>query len=128
MMSLAERIATVASTPDRRILVAKRQDGSVCGFGELRIFQGRRAHAAGIDIAVDPERPGVGIESSLIQALIDLGERWYGIKRFEARAFAVDASSIVQFEAFDFVIEATHRRGAMLDGELADLHSMARLR
>ncbi|CAN5632574.1 GNAT family N-acetyltransferase [soil metagenome] len=110
-----------------RIVVAEINE-EPAGFGDLRIFVRRRAHAAHIGLAVDSAHADRGVGSALLQALIDLGERWYGIKRFELKVFTANSRATDLYRRFGFTIEATHRQFALRDGEYADAYTMARLR
>lgn len=124
--TLDERSKRFTSTEHSRILVAE-LDGEPAGFGDLTMFARRRAHAARIGLAVEPSQAGKGVGSALMEALIDLGERWYGIKRFELMVFVDNTRAIDLYRRFGFETEATHRRFALRDGEHADTYSMARL-
>lgn len=124
--TLDERSKRFTSTENSRILVAE-LDGEPAGFGDLTRYARRRAHAARIGLAVDPSLFGRGVGSALMEALIDLGERWYGIKRFELMVFADNTRAIDLYRRFGFEVEATHRRFALRDGEHADTYSMSRL-
>ncbi len=127
LISLEERKQRIASSPGERYLVAVIND-RVVGFGDLRFFQGRRAHVGQIGLAVDPDFWRQGVGSALIEAMIDLAERWYGVRRIELKVFASNPRAIQLYERFGFEIEATHNDFALRDGVLATALSMARLR
>ena len=125
-VALSERLERIRNTPNVRNLVAV-LDGATVGFGDLTLFSGRRSHAASFGLAVDPTHSGKGVGSALLTALLDLGERWYGIRRFEIKVYADNERAIALLERFGFEIEATHRRFAQRDGVYADAYTMARL-
>ena len=125
-VSHVERDDAVKNSPTDRYLVAE-IDGRAVGFGDLRLYSGRRAHVARIGLAVDPDEWKRGIGTSLVDALIDLGERWYGVRRFELKVFAPNARAIAIYKRAGFEVEAVHREFAYRDGELTDVLSMARL-
>lgn len=125
-LALSELPERVRNTPDLRNLVAE-IDGEVVGFGDLNLFGGRRAHAASFGIAVDPAHFGKGVGSALVREILNLGERWYGIRRFEIKVYADNERAIALYRRFGFEIEATHRQFAQRDGVFADAYTMARL-
>ena len=125
-VALSELQGTIANMPNERNLVAE-FERAIAGFGALMLFSGRRAHAATLGLAVDPDHYGKGVETALLGALLDLGERWYGVRRFETRVYTDDTPAIALYTSFGFEIEATHRQFAQRDGAFADAHTMARL-
>ncbi|MEZ4521130.1 MAG: GNAT family N-acetyltransferase [Thermomicrobiales bacterium] len=121
-----ERSEQIANSDTIRTVAAE-LDGEVVGFGRLHLFERRRAHAARIELVIDPNFSKAGVGAELLNSLIELGEHWYGIRRFEARVFTEDDRAIQLYERAGFGIEATHRQHAMRDGEYADAFTMARL-
>jgi len=115
-----------ANSADRRYVVAE-SDGVPTGFGSLRLYSGRRSHAAAIEIVVDPDQANYEVPMALLGALVDLGENWYGVRRLELKVYVDDDRSIALYEQFGFEVEATHREFAQREGVYADAYSMARL-
>lgn len=116
-------------TPARELhrLVALRE-GKVVGMIALGPYRGRRAHAADIGMFVHDEHQNRGIGSELLQAAIELGERWLGLRRLELTVYTDNAPAIRLYEKHGFVIEGTHRAYALREGEYVDSHAMARTR
>ena len=125
-LSLDEHSQRSRSSDNKRSLVAE-SDGVIVGVGEIRIFQGRRAHAASIGLAVNPDHHGNGIGSGILRALLNLGEQWYSIRRFELKVYTDNERAIALYTRFGFEIEATHRQFAQREGRYVDAYSMARL-
>lgn len=126
-LSLDERRAQVAPSRGERYLVAE-LDGKVVGAGELRIYGGRQSHVGHIGLAVHPDHWGKGAGATLLKALIDLGERWYGLRRIELKVFAGNQRAIELYKRLGFEVEATHHDFALRDGELATALAMAWLK
>jgi putative acetyltransferase len=126
-ISLEERKQQIASSLGERYLVAE-CGGQAAGFGDLRLFRDRRAHVGHIGLAVDPEHWGKGLGTALVEAMIDLGERWYGVRRIELKVFECNERAIRLYERFGFEIEATLAAFALREGVLATALTMARLK
>lgn len=102
-------------------------DGRIVGQAGFQRFQGRRAHAASIGMAVHDAFQGRGIGAALLAALVEAAERWHGVRRLELTVFTDNAPAIALYRKFGFVHEGTFRALALRDGVLVDGHAMARL-
>jgi putative acetyltransferase len=103
-------------------------DGKVVGnIGLHREIAHRRAHCASIGMAVHDAYAGRGVGSALMQAVVDLAERWWNIKRLELSVYADNPRAIALYERFGFQREGLHRAYAWRDGEYVDSLAMARL-
>lgn len=102
-------------------------DGRVVGQAGLHRFPGRRAHAAGIGMGVHDAWTGRGIGAALLAALVDMADRWLGLRRLELTVYTDNAPAIVLYRRFGFEVEGTHSAFALRDGRYADAHAMARL-
>lgn len=112
--------------PSAVALVAEIGD-TLVGCAELYPGFGRRAHTAGLGISVHPDWHRRGVGSALIAELLDVADRWLGLRRIELQAFADNAPAIALYRKAGFHVEA-HQRGTVLrDGVLADGLLMARL-
>jgi len=87
----------------------------------------RRRHVARLTLIAHPDMAGSQDEASLLKAVLDLGDKWLGLRRIEALVFAEDARALALFQAHGFVVEATLRRYAIRAGRLADGCLLARL-
>lgn len=115
-------------SPDRHVLVAV-LDGRVVGMLGLHLEPGpRRRHCANLRIAVHDAYQGQGVGSALMVAMIDLADKWLGLRRLELSVYTDNARAIRLYGKFGFVVEGTAHQVALRDGSYADAHYMARLR
>ena len=87
----------------------------------------RRWHVARLTLIVHPDVVGSPEEARLLEAALDLGEGWLGLRRIEALVFAEDARALALLRAHGFELEATLRRHAIRAGHMADGCLLARL-
>lgn len=115
--------------PTDQILVAE-VDGKIVGnaalFGNPRHVRRRHAASLGITVHDDWHRQGVG--SALMQAAIDLADRWLQVTRIELTVFTDNAGAIALYRKFGFEIEGTHKNFAFRNGKYVDVYAMARLK
>jgi L-phenylalanine/L-methionine N-acetyltransferase len=71
---------------------------------------------------------GRGVGTALMEAALDLADKWLNLTRIELRVYVDNAAGITLYEKFGFDVEGTHRRLAFRDGDYVDAYSMARLR
>src|SRR5687768_4470117 len=122
-----ERLA--ATDPSRLALVACVGDDIIGNAGiDANLARPRRAHAAGIGMAVRSDWQGKGIGTALMQALVELADNWYGLVRLELSVFTDNAPALALYKKFGFEIEGTLRKYALRKGVLEDVYTMARLR
>lgn len=110
-----------------RFLVAE-CDGRVVGGISLHWFQGRRAHAGTLGMSVHDEYQGRGIGSRLLDAILDLADNWYNLRRLELEVYVDNDPAVALYRKAGFRIEGTHRSYAYRDGEYVDAYAMARIR
>jgi putative acetyltransferase len=109
------------------ILIAE-IDGAVVGHGGVHLAAGRRrVHAASIGMSTDEAWHGKGVGSALLEAMVDLAEKWLQISRLELTVFADNQRAIGLYRKFGFKEEGLMRGFAMRDGILIDALMMARL-
>ena len=118
--------ARVAS-PGAHDLVAVR-DGRVVGQAFLAAQSGRRAHVGHTGIRVHDDHVGTGVGTALMTAVLELADRWLGLRRVELTVNADNAPAIALYAKLGFEREGTKRGDILRDGELIDCHLMARLR
>lgn len=102
-------------------------DGRVVGAAGLKRLEGRRAHVGAIGMGVHDAWVGQGIGTALLVALVDLAERWLGLRRLELTVFADNAPALALYRSFGFAEEGRHRAYALRDGAYVDALAMARL-
>jgi putative acetyltransferase len=88
----------------------------------------RRRHVGQIGMSVHDDWQGKGVGSALMQAVVDLADRWLNLTRLELSVFTDNTAAIGLYKKFGFKIEGTHEQYAFRDGVFADVYAMARVR
>ena len=88
----------------------------------------RRRHAGQIGMAVRDDWHGKGAGTALMQATVDLADKWLNLMRLELDVYTDNEAAIRLYKKFGFVIEGTLVRYAYRDGQYVDTYAMARLR
>ncbi|QIN78984.1 GNAT family N-acetyltransferase [Rubrobacter marinus] len=104
-------------------------EGEVVGeLGLVVLEHPRRRHVGEIGMAVRDDRQGLGAGRALLEAALELADRWIGLSRIELQVYTDNERAISLYERSGFVVEGTHRSYALRDGRFVDAYSMARLR
>ena len=105
-------------------------DGEVIGQLYLGTFPNkpRRRHVGQVGMAVRDDWQGKGAGSALMQAAVDLADRWLNLMRLELEVFTDNEPAIRLYRKFGFVHEGTFSHYAYRDGQFVDVYAMARLR
>jgi putative acetyltransferase len=111
-------------------LVACVEDNEVVGQLGLHTFphRPRRRHVGQIGMMVRDDWQGKGVGTALMQAAIELADKWLNLTRLELEVFTDNAPAIRLYEKFGFTIEGTLVDFAFRDGQYVDSYIMARLR
>lgn len=119
-----------AEPPEGMIGLVACADDEVVGQLGLHMFpdRPRRRHVAQIGMAVRDDWQGKGIGTALMQAAVDLADKWLNIERLELDVYTDNEPAIRLYKKFGFVVEGTASRFAFRDGEYVDSYYMARLR
>ena len=88
----------------------------------------RRRHVGQIGMAVRDDWQGKGVGSALMQAAIELADKWLNLRRLELEVFVDNEPAIRLYEKFGFTIEGTLVGFAFRDGQYVDTYMMARVR
>jgi putative acetyltransferase len=88
----------------------------------------RRRHVAELFMAVRDDWQGRGVGTALLQAAVDLADRWLNVLRLELDVFVDNTPAIRLYERFGFEIEGRRRAFAFRDGRYVDTFMMGRLR
>lgn len=127
LTSFAERQARYVQAPDHRLMVAENA-GQIIGHAALKMYAGRRKHVGDVGIAVDESYQGLGVGTKLMEAILDLADNWYNLKRVELQVYADNAGAIHLYEKLGFQIEGRHTAYAFREGCYVDAVTMARIR
>jgi L-phenylalanine/L-methionine N-acetyltransferase len=105
-------------------------DGEIAGNAGLHPAgkSPRRAHVRMLGIVVHSRFQGHGVGKALMQALMDLADKWLPVTRIELTVFTDNARAIKLYESFGFEREGVHKAYALRDGQYADTLAMARIR
>ncbi len=105
-------------------------DREVIGQIALHTFpnQPRRRHVGGIGMAVRDDWQGKGIGTQLMQAVIDLADKWLNLLRLELQVYPDNEPAIKLYKKFGFQVEGTQICSAFRDGRYTDTLMMARVR
>jgi putative acetyltransferase len=88
----------------------------------------RRRHVGQIGMAVRDDWQGKGAGTALMQAVVDLADKWLNLNRLELKVYTDNEPAIRLYKKFGFVTEGTLLQFAYRDGEFVDVYTMARLR
>jgi putative acetyltransferase len=105
-------------------------DGEVVGHIGLQTFPNRprRHHVGDIGMMVRDDWQGKGIGTALMQAAIDLADKWLNLSRLELDVFFDNEPAIKLYKKFGFQVEGTRIGYAFRDGQYVDTMMMARVR
>jgi putative acetyltransferase len=105
-------------------------DREVVGQIALHTFpnQPRRRHVAGLGMMVRDDWQGKGIGTQLMQAAVDLADKWLNLSRLELSVYPDNEPAVKLYKKFGFQIEGTQVGSAFREGQYADTLMMARVR
>jgi L-phenylalanine/L-methionine N-acetyltransferase len=63
-----------------------------------------------------------------MNALIEVADNWLGLSRLELTVFVDNEPAVKLYRKLGFVVEGTHRKFALREGEHVDCYVMARVR
>ena len=104
-------------------------EGEVVGVIGLHTSSRPRVnHKAEVGMMVRDDWKGKGVGAALMQAVIELADKWLNLTRIELTVFTDNESAIALYRKFGFEIEGTLRKYAFRDGEFVDAFAMARIK
>ncbi len=110
------------------LLVAEIEGEVVGVIGLPPSSRPRVNHKAEVGMMVRDDWKGKGVGAALMQAVIELADKWLNLTRIELTVFTDNESAIALYRKFGFEIEGTLRKYAFRDGEFVDAFAMARIR
>jgi L-phenylalanine/L-methionine N-acetyltransferase len=102
----------------------------VVGQLDIRTFPNfpRRRHVGQIGMAVRDELQHKGIGTALLQAAVDLTDKWLNLLRLELEVYSDHEPAVRLYKRFGFAVEGTLVRYAYRAGQYVDVHTMARFK
>lgn len=88
----------------------------------------RRRHVGKIGMAVRDEFQGKGVGTALLQAAVDLVDKWLNLSRLELEVYSDHEPAVRLYKRFGFVVEGTLVRYAYRAGQYVDVYTMARFK
>lgn len=120
----------MAEPPEGDYLLLAFVDDAIAGLAGLHPVgkSPRRAHARMLSICVVAPYQGKGVSKALMQALMDLADKWLPVTRIELTVFADNERAIKLYRRYGFEPEGTHKAYALRNGAYVDTLAMARIR
>jgi putative acetyltransferase len=117
-----------APDPSRHSLGAE-VDGRLVGLAGLLVAtHPRLRHTAKFFVLVHDDFHGQGVGRALTAAILDLGDKYFGLIRIQLEVNFDNARAIALYEKFGFVVEGRLKGNILRDGEYIDSFVMGRLR
>lgn len=88
----------------------------------------RRRHVGQLGMVVRDDWQGKGLGKILVQAAIDLADKWLNLTRLELEVYHDNEAAIALYKKFGFVVEGKLANFAYRDGQYVDAYYMARLK
>jgi len=97
---------------------------------DIRTFPNfpRRRHVGQIGMAVRDEFQRKGVGTALLQAGVDLADKWLNLLRLELEVYSDHEPAVRLYKRFGFTIEGTLVRYAYRAGQYVDVYTMARFK
>jgi L-phenylalanine/L-methionine N-acetyltransferase len=120
----------LAEPPEGTFNLVACAENEIVGHLGLHTFLNhpRRRHAGQIGMAVRDDWQGKGAGTALMQAAVDLADKWLNLMRLELDVYTDNEPAIRLYKKFGFVIEGTLVNYAYRDGQFVDTYTMARLK
>lgn len=88
----------------------------------------RRRHVGQLGMAVRDDWHGKGAGTALMQAAVDLADKWLNLRRLELDVYVDNTAALQLYTKFGFVTEGTLVGYAFREGAYVDAYVMARCR
>jgi len=120
----------IAEPPEGFYSLVACVDGEVVGQIGVQTFPNRprRRHVGEIGMMVRDDWQGKGIGTALMQAIVDLADKWLNLYRLELDVYTDNEPAIKLYKKFGFEIEGRRVGMAFRDGQFIDSYAMARVR
>lgn len=120
----------LAEPPEGLINLVACVEDEIVGQLGLHTFPNhpRRRHVGKLGMGVRDDWQGKGVGTALMQAAIDLADKWLNLRRLELEVYTDNQAAIRLYQKFGFTIEGTLADFAFRDGQYVDVFAMARLK
>ena len=120
----------LAEPPEGYFSLVACAEQEIVGQLGLQTFptRARRRHVGRIVLAVRDDWQGKGAGTALMQAAVDLADKWLNLTRLELEVYTDNESAIRLYKKFGFNIEGTLVQYSFREGQYVDSYVMARLR
>ncbi len=88
----------------------------------------RRRHIGQIGMAVRDDWQGHGVGTALMEAAVDMAEKWLNLRRLELEVYTDNEPALRLYSKFGFELEGTLVQAAFRDGRYVDVYTLARMR
>jgi len=128
--SLEQWRKRMAEPPEGLVSLVVCVESEVVGQLSLQAFPNRprRRHVGEIGMAVRDDWQGKGAGTALMQAAVDLADKWLNLTRLELEVYTDNEPAIRLYKKCGFTIEGTLAQNSFRDGQYVDSYIMARLR
>ena len=120
-------VENMVANPNNHCLVAE-VEGRVVGAVNLEVHRGRKSHGGTLGLMVRDDYHGRGIGTALLDGILEIADRWLGLRRVELEVFTHNEVAIGLYERRGFLREGIKRGAAYRDGAFEDILVMARHR
>jgi putative acetyltransferase len=111
-----------------RLVASLEQD--LVGLLDVHTFPNRprRRHVGQIGMSVRDEFQRKGVGTALLQAAVDLADKWLNLLRLELQVYSDHEPAVRLYTRFGFAIEGKLVRYAYRAGQYVDAYAMARFK
>lgn len=128
-VELKETLSFVkGSRPNRHFLVAEMNDRAVGSAILVQKTRARVMHSGTLGLMVHHDHWGEGIGSLLMEAILEVADRWLDLRRVELSVLSENRAAISLYEKHGFSVEGRRRQYVYGEGGWLDDFVMARLR
>lgn len=118
--SLEQWRKRLAEPPDGLVNLVVCVESEVVGQLSMQTFPNRprRRHVGRIAMAVRDDWQGKGAGTALMQAAVDLADKWLNLTRLELEVYTDNEPAIRLYKKCGFTIEGTLTQNSFRDGQL----------
>src|SRR5579884_3994677 len=125
-MRLEQRIESLQNLSENDHYLVAEKAAQVIGIAGLTVGTGRLRHSGSLFVYVARQRQGQGIGTRLLQALLDLADKWLLLRRIELTVLVENEGAKRLYERLGFVVEGRRKMSVISQGEMKDEWLMAR--